>query len=77
MRGEAKLKLREMLEENGFNLADTDISKHSFSQQCEQQAENNETGINRGVSDPSLASDLSEQAMQQVSLPTSMVDYYI
>ncbi len=70
-------KLREMLEENGFSLADTDISKHSFAQQREQQAENNKTGINRGVSDPSLASDLSEQAMQQVSLPTSMVDYYI
>lgn len=70
-------KLREMLEENGFSLADTDISKHSFAEQREQDAENNKTGINRGASDSSIAADVSEQVMQQVSLPAGMVDYYI
>lgn len=70
-------KLREMLEENGFSLADTDISKHSFAEQREQDAENNKTGINRGASNESITSGVSEQVMQQVSLPTGMVDYYI
>lgn len=70
-------KLREMLDEKGFNLADTDISKHSFAEQREQNAENNKTGIHRSGSDDSMASGVNEQVMQQVPLPTSMVDYYI
>ena len=70
-------KLREMLDEKGFSLADTDISKHSFAEQREQNAENNTTGINRGMSDESITSDVSEQVMQHVSLPAGMVDYYI
>lgn len=67
-------KLREMLDDKGFNLADTDISKHSFAEQREQ---NNKDGISRGASDPLIASDVSEQVMQHVSLPAGMVDYYI
>lgn len=70
-------KLREMLDEKGFSLADTDISKHSFAEQREQNAENNKTGINRGANDELLASGVSEQVIQQVSLPAGMVDYYI
>ncbi len=71
-------KLREMLSENGFNLADTDISKHSFAEQREQNTEhtNSRSGINH-----KNQSDEAEKS-GRVELPSSsaaigMVDYYI
>ncbi len=77
-------KLREMLDENGFNLADADISKHSFAEQREQNAEKNanENGINKTNSagnsnDPLITTDVNEKIIHQASLSSAKVDYYI
>ncbi len=70
-------KLREMLGDNGFNLADTDISQHSFAQQREQNTENTNTGLTGDSSDQSITSEINEQAIKQLSASTAMVDYYI
>ena len=70
-------KLREMLDANGFNLAETDISQHSFAEQREQNTENNNSHLSRESADQSVSSEISEQVIQQVPVSTGMVDYYI
>ena len=70
-------RLREMLEQNGFSLADADISKHSFAEQREQNPEGNGKGIAASNIDQSLISETGSQSMQQTTISTSMVDYYI
>jgi len=68
-------KLREMLEQNGFSLADADISKHSFAEQREQNTKGG--GDTASNIEQSGVSEISQQAMKQVSMSSSMVDYYI
>ena len=70
-------KLREMLDDNGFNLAETDISQHSFAEQREQNTENNNSRLSRGSTDQLVSSEISEQTIKQTSESTGMVDYYI
>lgn len=70
-------KLREMLDENGFNLADADISQHSFAEQREQ---NMASGQSKLFGDNAMQSDTFESAdnvIHHTQLDTSMVDYYI
>ena len=70
-------RLREMLEQNGFTLADADISKHSFAEQREQNPRGEGRGIAASNIDQSLMSDTSQQSMTPAALSNSMVDYYI
>jgi len=71
-------KLREMLERNGFSLADADISKHSFAEQREQ--DNNKGGSNNIAAsniEHSVNADSNHQTIRQTVVSNSMVDYYI
>ncbi len=73
-------KLREMLDENGFNLADADISKHSFAEQREQNSEDKKNASN--IIDSSnnghlISSETSESLTQHVSSPSGTVDYFV
>jgi len=70
-------KLREMLEQNGFTLADADISKHSFAEQREQDNKGGNNGIAASNTEQSVNADSSHQVMKQATMSTSMVDYYI
>lgn len=70
-------KLREMLDENGFNLADTDISKESFAQQREQDTDSKNRDVLLNSNNPTLSSEISEQIIQNVQVPDGKVDYYI
>jgi flagellar hook-length control protein FliK len=69
-------KLREMFENNGMNLAGTDISQHSFAEQREQNTARGNSVFNSNV----MHNDLpvaSNEVIQQVQLSNSMVDFYI
>ncbi len=72
-------KLREMLEQNGMNLSDTDISQHSFAEQREQNlASENSRFFSANSEQADLAAhtdDVIAGAQRQVA--DSMVDYYI
>lgn len=68
-------RLREMLDENGFNLADTDISKHSFSEQREQNGEEKKDFLN-GNNENIVSAEINEPKLYQAS-STGVVDYYI
>lgn len=70
-------KLREMLEANGFNLADADISQHSFSQQREQYQENSH--VNKFIPHPEqiVTSEINGSTTHRMITSISMVDYYI
>ena len=70
-------KLREMFESNGLNLADTDISKHSFAEQREQKTANDNRSISGDNVDQTTMSEITEQAIKQIPISTGMVDYYI
>jgi len=70
-------KLREMLDENGFTLADADISKRSFAEQRDQDADNERKNIAEASTDLSTTSEISGQAIRQVSMNAGVVDYYI
>ena len=70
-------RLREMLEQNGFSLADADISKHSFAEQREQNANGDNNATSTSNIEQSVNADSSHQVMKQTAVPTSMVDYYI
>jgi len=72
-------RLREMLDENGFNLADADISKHSFAEQREQNAENRKNASNMDDSNHThlISSETSESSQQYVSSSSGTVDYFV
>jgi flagellar hook-length control protein FliK len=71
-------KLREMLSENGFNLADTDISKHSFAEQREQGTDNSNSRVKSHRNDHSTDVEMSDSAMPRASsISEGLVDYYI
>lgn len=78
---QAMPKLREMMEEQGLDLGNTDVSEQSF---LEQQAEsfsqqgNFAKAINdeRGMADVDLAS-VEQRVVQTTSTSMSAVDYYI
>ncbi len=70
-------RLREMLDDNGMNLADADISQQSFAEQREQNTENR-AGVNMTNSFGSndfIHSD--ETILHQTKVTTTLVDYYI
>lgn len=69
-------KLREMFDENGINLTDADISKHSLSEQREQSNDDKNNFLNSHRETITVA-DHIEQESQQVISSTNMVDYYI
>jgi flagellar hook-length control protein FliK len=72
-------KLREMLDENGFNLADADVSKHSFAEQRERNAENKENKSNMSSNNHNqlISSERSEPTLQRSSQPAGVVDYFV
>jgi flagellar hook-length control protein FliK len=70
-------KLRDMLEQNGFSLADTDISQRSFAEQREQDPQNTSKNFAISNSEQLISSEISQQVTRQTALPSSMVDYYI
>jgi flagellar hook-length control protein FliK len=72
-------KLREMLDENGFNLADADISKHSFAEQREQHTENRKSTSNMNDSNHAqlISSEITESTRPAVSSSTGTVDYFV
>ncbi len=70
-------KLREMLEQNGFSLADADISKHSFAEQREQNSERNSKGFSGSHVEQAAVSEASRSVIRQTAMSNSMVDYYI
>lgn len=70
-------RLREMFEQQGLNLADANISQHSFSEQAQQESEEGEPGSNPG--NWSVDTDeLTEQAMlsNRVLMGDGMLDAY-
>ena len=70
-------KLREMLDENGYTLSDTDISKHSFAEQREQSADNNRNRLPHAAAAQPVAADTVGQPVETTASATGMVDYYI
>jgi flagellar hook-length control protein FliK len=70
-------RLREMLQENGFNLADTDISKHSFAEKSEQDAEKSHNNASGESGHESMSSEINESIIQKTMLASGIVDYYI
>lgn len=71
-------KLREMLSENGLNLADTDISKRSFEEQREQGADNSNSRMKSHFNNHSTDAEMSETTIPQISpISEDLVDYYI
>jgi flagellar hook-length control protein FliK len=69
-------KLREMLDENGFNLADADVSKHSFAEQRERNAEN-KSNMSSNNHNQLISSERSEPTLQRSSQPAGVVDYFV
>lgn len=71
-------KLREMLSENGFNLADTDISKHSFAEQREQDTNNSNSRVKSNHNNHSNDNEMGGSIMSLTSsIAKGLVDYYI
>ena len=70
-------KLREMLDANGLNLAETDISQHSFAERHEQNAQNHNTGVIGDSTDQPVSSEINERLIKHTSALTTVVDYYI
>ena len=72
-------RLREMLDENGFSLADADISKHSFAEQREQNTENRKSTSNMSDSNHAqlISSEITESTRPAVSSSTGTVDYFV
>ena len=72
-------RLREMLDENGFNLADADISKHSFDEQREQNTKNNDhaTDINATTIDQLTTSEIIDSGIRHTTESTGTVDYFV
>ncbi len=70
-------RLREMLEQNGFSLADADISEHAFAEQREQNADGKNNAASISNIEQAVNADGNQQAMKQAAISTSMVDYYI
>lgn len=70
-------KLREMLEANGFNLAETDVSQQSFGQQREHNMESNHRNKTNRHADRAVISEANSQPANQVAMSAAMVDYYI
>ena len=70
-------KLREMFDNNGLSLADTDISQQSFAEQREQNTAKGQGNIiNNNVGHSDFINQ-DEIVINQSQLSTSMVDYYI
>ena len=70
-------KLREMLENDGLNLSDSNISHQSFAEQRQQQAENQDTG-KLGHHLPHVEQEsVTDNVVMQEMTSTSMVDYFI
>ena len=70
-------KLREMLENDGLNLSDSNISHQSFAEQREQQAESQRMDkVNQHLPHIEQESVTDDVVMQKMT-STSMVDYFI
>jgi flagellar hook-length control protein FliK len=84
---QAMPRLREMLEEKGLNLSNTDVSQHSFAEQRQNafaQADQNSNSFtsshSSGVMDDQLPGDSGQSQLTQAidgSLNNGLVDYYI
>ena len=80
-------RLREMLEEKGLNLSNTDVSQHSFAEQRHNafaQADQNNNGFTLGdsseVKDDQLPGDAGQVQLTQAiddAFDNGLVDYYI
>lgn len=80
-------KLREMLEEEGLNLSDADVSQHSFAEQRESAFEHtaeNEAGFASGISFTGEGDQMLDGSHQDMDsdgsnamLNEGLVDYYI
>ena len=68
-------RLREMLNDNGFNLSDTDVSQHSFAEQREQNTNNQ--NIIQQSNEKMQPIAINESTLQQTAATDSTVDYYI
>lgn len=70
-------RLREMLENNGMNLADADISGRSFAEQREQNTTNGQGNLSNSITGDSDFINPDEVVSHQSKISTAMVDYYI
>jgi flagellar hook-length control protein FliK len=70
-------KLREMFDANGLNLAGTDISQHSFAEQREQKAAENNSKTFSDTTDQTILVNSNEQELKQSSPANGIVDLYI
>lgn len=70
-------KLREMFDDNGLNLASTDISQQSFAEQREQKTAGNHNHDFIDSTDQTIALTSTEVMSEPSSLPDGFVDYYI
>ncbi len=70
-------RLREMLDSNGMNLADTDISHQSFAEQREENTANGQANIGNSVTDDSNITSPDKVVINQSIISSAMVDYYI
>jgi len=74
-------RLREMLGDNGVNLADVDVSDQSFAQQQqaseeERDAMGGEFGSDDGLDDDSCGRNTAEHEEGEIVLSSRVVDYY-
>jgi len=84
---QAMPRLREMLEEKGLNLSDTDVSEHSFAEQHNStfgHADDHNSGLSPGITmnteDDQQAADSGRSGMNSIvnhALNEGLVDYYI
>lgn len=76
---QAMPRLREMFEENGLKLADTDVSQQSFAEQRNQEEMDYSSHQAAGFSNQSVTGNSEEpvEAENLRTLDTGLVDYYI
>jgi len=53
------------------------FSKHSFAEQREQNADNNNKAFAAGKAEQTATPEINGQMLKQTMMSTSMVDYYI
>ena len=74
---QAMPRLREMFEDSGLNLAEANVSQHSFAEQREQPLLKTGPGGQMLASDELSVADEEQASVIQTGAVQSMVDYYV
>ena len=74
---QAMPRLREMFENSGLNLAEANVSQHSFAEQREQPLFKTGSDVQMLASDELSVGDEEQTRVIQTGVVQSMVDYYV